>query len=340
MKSSLLKPVLSAVIPARRPTLLTGAPGVGKTDIVKFIAAVLGMALVISHPVVADPTDSKGLAWPAKDGKSATFIPIGQMVELLNAKEPTLWFLDDLGQATPAVQAAYMQWILAREVNGHKLPDCVTIIAATNRRQDRAGVTSILEPVKGRFATIVEVEPCINDWTQWAFANNMPHLLIAFLRLRPDLLLDFKPTADITNSPTPRNWASTGNLMNLAIPQEAQVEVYSGAVGKPATTELVSFIQVAKEMPSPDTVLMTPGTAEIPVKPSVMWALSGALVRLVTENNFNRFLQYAMRVHGAGRGEFATFMTKSAVDVNPALTKTPEFMQLISGPDAKALGLA
>jgi hypothetical protein len=59
-----------------------------------------------------------------------------------------------------------MQLILARRVNSFTLPDCVSFVAASNRRQDKAGVTGILEPVKSRFATILEVSPDLDDWTQ------------------------------------------------------------------------------------------------------------------------------------------------------------------------------
>ena len=68
-------------------------------------------------------------------------------------------FLDDLGQAPMSVQAAAMQLILARRINGFKISDKVIFMAATNRREDKAGVTGILEPVKSRFAWIVELVP-------------------------------------------------------------------------------------------------------------------------------------------------------------------------------------
>lgn len=134
-KASML---LSAFMSASTPVLLTGAPGVGKSSIVEAAAKQNGFDLILSHPVVSDPTDAKGLPWPGKDGESATFLPFGDLAQALKATRPTVWFLDDLGQASPAVQASYMQLLLARRVNGHKLPDCVTFVAATNRRSDAA----------------------------------------------------------------------------------------------------------------------------------------------------------------------------------------------------------
>src|SRR3990167_9806099 len=188
MKPTQLMQLLARTIPAGLPILVTGAPGVGKSDIVARAAADAGADLILSHPAVADPTDAKGLPWIGKDGASATFLPFGELAQAVAAEKPTVWLLDDLGQAPPSVQASYMQLLLARRVNGHALPDCVTFVAATNRRTDRAGVSGILEPVKSRFVSIIGLEPNLDDWCQWAFSAGMPPELVAFLRLPPDLL--------------------------------------------------------------------------------------------------------------------------------------------------------
>ena len=90
-----------------------------------------------------------------------------------------------------------MQLILARQVNGHKISDKVIFIAATNRRQDRAGVTGILEPVKSRFATIIQLDVDADIWIEWAFENDMPAELIGFIHFRPSLLHKDETTSDI-----------------------------------------------------------------------------------------------------------------------------------------------
>ena len=122
---------------------------------------------------------------------------------------------------------SFMQLLLARRVNGHALPEHVTFVAATNRRTDRAGVSGILEPVKSRFAAIVELEPNLDDWCQWAFTAGVPAELIAFLRFRPDLLCKFTPSADLTNCPLPRTWAHVAQLLALRLPSTIQPQ--SGA---------------------------------------------------------------------------------------------------------------
>src|SRR5262245_47390194 len=109
MRPSELHDLLVATIPHRAPVLITGAPGIGKTDIVTAAAEASGASLIVSHPVVSDPTDAKGLPWPSADKQSATFLPFGDLARAVAATQPTVWFLDDLGQAPPSVQASFMQ---------------------------------------------------------------------------------------------------------------------------------------------------------------------------------------------------------------------------------------
>lgn len=324
--------LLAAAITRRKPVILTGAPGIGKSDIVAQAAAQADADVILSHPAVSDPTDAKGLPWVAPDATHATFLPFGDMARAMRAERTTVWFLDDLGQAPAAVQASYMQLLLAREVNGHKLPDCVTFVAATNRRTDRAGVAGILEPVKSRFASIVELEAHIDDWTKWALGSGrIPPELVAFLRFRPDLLSAFQPSADLTNSPSPRTWSNAADILTWQLPRDVQAEALSGAVGQGAATELLGFLSMFAQLPSIDGILMDPDHAGIPGEPSARYAVVTALAARAGEAAFPRVARYAERLHAAGAGDFAALLVRDSVRRHPGVVQTPAFVQLASG---------
>ena len=339
MKPSQLATLLAQAIAAGEPVLITGAPGIGKSDIVAQAAALAHAHLLLSHPAVEDPTNVGGLPWVAKGSKTATFLPFGNMAKAMQATERTVWFLDDLGQAPAAVQASYMQLLLAGEVNGHKLPGCVTFVAATNRRTDRAGVTGILEPVKSRFSTIVELVTDLDEWCTWALAHNMPIALVAFLRFRPDLLCDFTPSADMVNCPLPRTWANAGRWMNLSPANDPTPAVIQGAVGEGAGTELLAFLSMYRQLPNIDALLLDPAGATIPTDPAVLYAITTALATKATEQNFDRITAFADRLLGEQRGEFATLLIRDAIHRDPSLQQTDAFVrmtptdlgQLISG---------
>jgi hypothetical protein len=215
----------------RKPILIVGPPGVGKSELLQQACAKLGMRLIISHPVVSDPTDFKGMPFPMAEKGIAEFLPFGDLATIMAATEPTVWALEDCGQAAPATQAALMQPLGMGEINGKRIPACVTMVGCTNRRQDRAGVSGLLEPVKSRFLSILHMRADLNDWKTWAYGHGVHEGVIAFLTFKTDLLHQFTATADLTNSPSPRTWSHASDILGLNLSADVEQSVLAGAVG-------------------------------------------------------------------------------------------------------------
>lgn len=336
MRPTDLRTFLTSAIAARLPVLITGSPGVGKTDIVTSAAADAGADLIISHPVVSDPTDAKGLPWPDKDAQTAKFLPFGDLARAITAVRPTVWFLDDLGQAPPSVQASYMQLLLARRVNDHVLPSCVTFLAATNRRTDRAGVTGILEPVKSRFASIVSLDVHLDDWCQWAIDAQIRPEVIAFLRFRSELLCKFEPSADLANSPVPRGWAHVSQLMGLTGPRDVLSQAIAGAVGAGAAGEFLAYQKVWTQLPDIDALLLHPAEpsvlkkhgVKLPTEPAVLYAVVTALAMRASVVTAEAIILIAERLMNKGRGEFAALLLRDSVRRDKEIIRTKEFMAM------------
>ena len=321
MRPKQLLETIKFAIENKFPILIKGPPGTGKSEICIQACTDTNTDLIISHPVVSDPTDFKGLPFPIKDGTEATFLPFGDLLELIKAKRSTAFFLDDLGQAPASVQAACMQLLLARKINGHMVSDHVVFLAATNRRQDKAAVQGILEPVKSRFASIVELEVNIDDWVVWAIEHNMPTEIIAFIRFRPNLLHDFKPTSDIVNTPNPRTVAFVGSMMNKGIPQNTEYEVIAGAAGEGFAAEFLGFLKVYKELPDIDRLIANPDKAKVPTEPDILYAVCGALSAKANKKNFANVVRFIERLPG----EFQVLVMKDAIPRSAALANTKTF---------------
>ncbi len=353
LKPSQLKSLLVPRIKHKKPVLIASSPGIGKTDIEKQAAQLAGAENIIFHPIVDDPTDYKGMPWVTKvgNGSKAEFVPFHNLERLMNADKLTAVFFDDLGQASPAVQAALMQVVLAREINGKRISDHVTFIAATNRRTDRAGVQGILEPLKSRFLC-VQLRPDVTDWMKWAAKPRAGSLDVngkvvtegegggginpyvrMYLGFRPDALCDFTPTADMTNSPCPRTWEMLSHdLDDCGVDRDSQVSVFSGYVGKGVAQELTAFMRMCDEIVQPDAILLNPQSAKIPEEPSVLYATAASLAARVEKGNVGRFCQYAERLIKAGKDEYAALAVTSALGRNPLLASTTAWVKAASGP--------
>ena len=330
MRPKFVSEMLAAMIEARLPALLTGAPGIGKSDLVEQAARAAKCDLIVSHPVVSDPTEAKGLPWIKQGDKMATFLPFEDLYKAVTAKRPTVWFIDDIGQAPPATQASFMQLLLARRAGGKSLPDFVTFVAATNRRTDKAGVSGVLEPVKSRFVTIVNVDAHLDDWCTWATKANVAPELLAFLRFRPELLHQFNATLDLVNSPCPRTWASVGKMLALNLSERVELQAIQGAVGEGAAAEFIGFLRIFRELPSLDEILMDPDNAPIPEKAAALYAVAVGLASKANPNNFARVKTYADRLHADSKGEFAVLLVRDAVRRNRAICNTPAYIELCS----------
>lgn len=324
-----LKDYLKFAIKNTSPTLVVAPPGVGKSEIIEGTSAEEKQRLILTHPVVSDPTDYKGLPFASKDPNGidyAKFLPFGDLQELITTKVPTVFFIDDFGQAPASVQAALMQLVLAGRINGHEInKKLITFVAATNSRADKAGVSGLLEPVKSRF-TIVDLDVNTENWITWAHANGMPVELVAFIKHRPELLHKFEPTKDISNSPCPRNVAEIGKQQNAGLPHALEMQAFKGRCGEAWALEYKGFLDLYRSMPSLDQILLNPKTAKVSNEPSINYALSTALARKATEQNLERVITYMDRLPD----ELSVVLMQVAAEVNTNVTYTTEWSKWTS----------
>jgi hypothetical protein len=319
MIPSHLSKVLLQLVPARKPFLLVGPPGVGKTEIVEQVADALNFECIVTHPVVDDPVDYKGM--PAviqgDTGARAQFLPFGELSRMVEATVPTLVLMDDLGQAPPAVQAAIMQLVLARRINGHAISEHVTFAAATNRREDKAAVTGLITPLLDRFATVINVEFDLDDWIAWGLDNGMPVELLAFARLKHQVIGKFEASKDMKKSPTPRSLAGLGHLVNMGL---LDPEVVTGAIGD-LGNEFLSFHNMWRLIPDRNEIYLNPDRVPVPEEPSVLYALMGSLSYGASVGNIDATVRYLARVSP----EFSVFCIKDAVARDKSLAHTRAF---------------
>lgn len=315
-----LEDLLSATIPAKFPVMITGMPGGGKTTIVKYVSHKIGAHFICSHPVVKTPTDYAGFPWMV-DGK-AKFIPYSDLECIIegNTNGLTVFLIDDMGQASKSVQAALMQIVCERSINGHNVSDDVVFIACTNRKEDKAAVSGIIEPLKSRFHTIVEYQPDQERWSEWAFANGIDPSVVAFIRLRPQFLTDFHPSSDMTNSAVGRTIEHLSDLVKLNLPPTCRYAAYVGAVGEGCASEWKGFEDIKNRLPNLQHILEGKFVDTVS-EPSVCYALIGALIGRVNRSNIQNVYDYFKCL----RFEFQALWHKDVKAVKPELVETSAY---------------
>ena len=330
MRPSDVSKALAALVPTRRPIYLWGPPGVGKSSLVRQAAAGLGLGLVDVRATLLDPVDLRGL--PRLDGDCAVWLPPA----FLPRSGEGVLFLDELAQAAPLVQAACLQLTLDRRVGEYELPDGWSVVAASNRQEDRAGTHRLISPLLNRFVHLdLDVSP--EDWQAWAVAAGVAPAVRSFLQYRPALLAQFDPEANPRAFPTPRSWQFVSDVLPRTA-DDLLHPVVAGCVGDGPAAEFLGFLQLYRELPDLDSVLAKPDTTPVPREPAVLYALVGALVEKCRQAAapLPAFVQYALRLPD----EFALLALRDALAVNPKLAALPAVQRWIAQARSKGLFLA
>ena len=181
-----------------RSTFIWGAPGIGKSDLVKHFAKEVGMECVSILGSQLAPEDLMGVP-RIEDGFTKFFPP-----SLIARKQPYVLFLDELNACTPDVQKAFYSLILDHRIGEYDMPKGSVVIAAGNRAQDGAIVRTLPTPLVNRMFQ-VHLEPRLSDWMTWAQTAQIHPWVIGFLEERPNALHS-APSKDQTPFSTPRSW--------------------------------------------------------------------------------------------------------------------------------------
>jgi hypothetical protein len=271
--------------------------------------------------VLLDPVDLRGL--PRIQGDSVLWCPPA----FLPKGGAGVLFLDELAQAPPLVQAACLQLTLDRRVGEYQLPEGWSVVAASNRQEDRAGAHRLISPLLNRFVHL-DLEVSGDDWHDWAVGAGIAAEVRSFLRYRPALLFQFDPAAGARAFPTPRSWEFVSQVLPHA-PAELLHPVVAGCVGEGPAAEFVAFARICRELPDPDPVLAAPATTSVPREPAVLYALCGALVERCRKANSKvlaAFVQYVSRMPD----EFGVLAMRDVLAVAPKLLTLPDAQAWLS----------
>jgi len=295
MKPSQVKTAIKIAIKANRPVLVSGQPGVGKSEVIRSVAADLKMTLIDQRAVLLDPVDLRGLPHVNGDNRahwcSPDFLP-----QIGRDGARGILFLDELPQAPPLVQSACFQLILDRKLGEYALPDGWMCLAAGNNLADRANVQAMPSPLRNRFVHI-DFEHDVDDWCNWAVSNQIRPEIIAFIRFMPKSLHNFDPNQrDAKAFATPRSWKFASDLLAEGIPPEIEMEFISGTVGQGAATEFLGFLRTFRDLPDMDAILRDPQGTPVPTQPAALYAVATALGSRITVANVATIMVYLARL--------------------------------------------
>lgn len=285
---------------ARRPLLIWGSPGIGKSDLTRNFAEQINGVVCDIRLAQYDAVDIRGLP-DVLNGLTIWHPPSTLPLEGGGdwpTDQPIVLFLDEILQAAPAVQSVAFQLVLERRIGEHKLMDNVLIFAASNRETDRAGVQKMLLPLANRFMH-VNLDPTLDGWKDWALSHGINPMVVAFLSFRPDLFDQFDEAikAGTKAFPTPRAWHTVSDVLAAldGDPDLRSVAV-SSIVGEGVGAELAAFLRSASELPSWSRIVSDPDSIKIPTERDMKYALVGLMANRVEPDTAPACIKLAKRM--------------------------------------------
>jgi hypothetical protein len=152
----------------RKPILLRGRHGIGKSEVVYQIAQSLGLPVVERR--ASQMTEGDLLGLPSTDGAVTSWNPPDWLATA--CREPVALFLDEIDRATPEVRQGIFELTDSRKIAGQTLHGETLIFAAVNGGEHGAQYqVGEMDPAELDRYTVFDVEPTVEDWLDWAKSN-------------------------------------------------------------------------------------------------------------------------------------------------------------------------
>lgn len=286
------------------PIMLMGAPGIGKSSIVKQICKERGWNLIDLRLSLLNPIDLRGLPFLDKEKREAVWLKPEFLPS--ETKEPGILFLDEINIAPVATQQAAYELLLDRKIGNYQFPDNWRIVAAGNREEDGAQVNTMPTPLANRMIHL-EVTANLDDWKDWA-VGKIDERVIAFLGFRPNLLATL-PKKEEKAFPTPRSWEFVSRTLGIYPDIDEAEDIIRGTVGEGAAKEFLAYVAIYKDLPDIQGILEGKvKTVPRKDKANVLYALCSALVTRLKKEYLDNFITYTLSLEP----EFATLAVRDA----------------------------
>jgi len=239
------------VIKTRKPILLRGRHGIGKSEVVYQIAEDLSLPVVERRASQMTEGDLLGMPSPelieVNGERASVFRPFEWFLRACT--EPVVLFLDEVDRATTEVRQGIFELTDSRKLAGWTLHPDTLVVAAVNGGEHTAQYqVNDMDPAELDRYTVFDIEPTVEDWLNWG-KDNVDNLVWDFInqnRSHLEHVDDYEPNKVY---PSRRSWKRlsdcfvAGNLLDKEADSSVFFNLASSFVGFEAAVSFLDFFK-------------------------------------------------------------------------------------------------
>lgn len=198
-----LERALEVAYRARRPVLLEGPTGIGKSELVRSVAGSLGVESVVLDLSLLEPPDLIGLP-VVEAGVTRYATP-----RILPQGGAGILMLEELNRAERFIQQPALQLLSARSLHEYVLPEGWVVFAAINPPSGDYHVSPLDKALRARFLAL-QVRADRAEWLAWASSRGLHPAVLTLARLHERFFAEVPP----------RTWTYVADLLSTMQPAE------------------------------------------------------------------------------------------------------------------------
>ena len=272
-------PSIASTMP---PLLIRGAPGCGKSSIVRSVCEARGIEFIDVRLAQMEPCDIKGLPVPDKEHKVMEWYVNGSWPR--NPDGKGIIFLDEITAADRSIQVAAYELVLDRRLGKlYNVPPGYLIVAAGNNTTDRAVAMTMSSALANRFMH-VDLKDDAEAWLKWAQINGIHPAVVGFITYKPGMLFSMDNEDLERGWPSPRSWERVSQMCLIYKSSTDRLlrKIVYGLVGPGAGVEFMEFWKLNDEFDNILDVMLNPEMEiRIPDRADKRYAMCSAMTYLL-----------------------------------------------------------
>ena len=261
----------------RHAVLGLGAPGVGKSQIIKQIGEKHGYKVIDLRLAQMSEVEIGGLIYPNEDRTKTRWLSPEILPDEERDGEKTILLLDEITSCPKRVQVAAYQLILDRRVGQYTLPEGTFVIGLGNREDDEGVYIRLAGPLADRFE-ILYIDIDFKTWrNDYAIPHHVHPYVLQYLSFKPTALHTQEKDSDSMIFATPRSWDRVSTILKVDSDLKDPVVKHkiAGNVGEAEAEQFVRYILDSKDIVTADDFLKN---RKAPKDPSEIGILINSLV--------------------------------------------------------------